>query len=782
MIIVKAFILDVDHEQASELKIALPDGLKTTIASVEFAPYFYYEGKEKDVNKKRVLKVEKVEDKTKLAELEKGKKLFKLSFADPASMHEEHQHLKEKGVCYEHDIPLPFKFLIDNDLYTSKYYDFDVKHGRIASWKNLSEEPLALKACAFDLEVYNEHGMPNAERDDVIMIGAYDGKTKHSFVKDKNDPDDKRVIKQFLEFLKKGDYDVIISYNGSGFDFPYLKKRCAAHGLKLNLGRDESEVVIRKAGAFTKAEIFGRVHLDAYDAVELMTQIGALKLPNNDIDSVYKELFKKDKVKIEASKIWQYWLKGGKDLELLKKYNEEDTVAAYDIAQDVLPLFVEMSRILGLPLFEVARMSTAQMVEWALIREARKRGQLIPKRVREDVVKQRMMNPIKAAFVKEPEPGLHEHMVVCDFRSLYPHLIIIYNLDKQSLNCDCCKSNANVAPEVGHKFCKKHEGLMPKILREIVEVRAQAKKASQALNKEDPKYRMLYAKQWAMKIIANSAYGYLGYARARWYSREAAESTTAWGRHYLISTMEKAEKTGLHVIYGDTDGIFMKLKPDQKLEEAKEFVANINKTLPDKIELELQGYYLRGLFVSTREGGRGTKKKYALIRDDGTIEIVGFEFVRRDWSNIAKIAQEKVIQAVLREGRQEQAVQAVKDTIIDLRKNKVSIQDLKIYTQLTRKLSAYEQQAPHVRAAQLLQDAGVKTPAGMMLEFVVVKGKGKISDRSIPIQLLTEKHEPDAEYYINNQVLPATMKILRELGVNEDKLKNADQEGLQKWF
>jgi DNA polymerase I len=199
------------------------------------------------------------------------------------------------------------------------------------------------------------------------------------------------------------------------------------------------------------------------------------------------------------------------------------------------------------------------------------------------------------------------------------------------------------------------------------------------------------------------------------------------------------------------------------------------------MELEFQGYYPRGIFVTKREGG-AAKKRYALIREDGTVEIKGFEFVRRDWANIAKVAQEKVINAVLAEGKPKKAIDIVKQIIEDVREKKVKFEDVIIYTQVVRKVSSYEQQAPHVKAAKRLIQAGVKVSPGTILEYVVVPGKGSISDRSIPVQLL-EKKDYDADYYIDNQVLPAVMKVLHELGVEEDELKQSSkQAGLKKWF
>jgi DNA polymerase I len=572
----------------------------------------------------------------------------------------------------------------------------------------------------------------------------------------------------------------VLTHNSGGFDFPYLSKRFRKLGMTLDLGWDGSEVEIRRGWLGMKADIFGRIHLDAYDGVEFLTGIGAMRLPKNDLPSVYREFFGKEKIDIEARDIWKYWEEGGEKLKLLEEYNKQDAMAAYEIGKEMLPLVIELSRIVGLPAYEISRMSAAQMVEQLLVREAHRQGVLTPKRVGEELVRERLMNPIKGAFVKLPTSGLHENIVVCDFKSLYPSIIISHNIGIDTLGCDCCKNDGNVAPEVNHRFCKKKKGLLPKILGELIDARTSAKAELKKHDKKSNEYRALHFKQWGLKIIANAAYGYQGYARARWYSREAAESTTAWARHYIHMTIDQAEKAGFEVLYADTDSCFLKLG-DKKVEEAKAFVDKINASLPERMELEFQGFYPRGVFVTRRMGG-AAKKKYALIREDGTVEIKGFEFVRRDWANIAKVAQERVIQAVLKEGKPEKAVEIAKQVISDVRNKKVKFDDVVIYTQVVRKVSTYEQQAPHVKAAKKLIEAGYKVSPGMILEYVVIPGKGSISDRSIPVQLLKKK-DYDADYYINNQVLPAVMKILKELGVEEENLKfGGEQAGLKKWF
>ena len=142
---------------------------------------------------------------------------------------------------------------------------------------------------------------------------------------------------------------------------------------------------------------------------------------------------------------------------------------------------------------------------------------------------------------------------------------------------------------------------------------------------------------------------------------------TAFGRQYINDVMSKAEKHGMKVIYGDTDSCVMLMENKTK-DEALAFMKNYNAKLPSPMELELEDFYSRGVFVGTKGGnGEGAKKKYALISESGRIKIRGFELVRRDWSRVSRDAQRAVLETILKEGDPKKASDIVKETIRRLR-------------------------------------------------------------------------------------------------------------------
>ncbi|NPA87001.1 MAG: DNA polymerase, partial [Candidatus Diapherotrites archaeon] len=272
--------------------------------------------------------------------------------------------------------------------------------------------------------------------------------------------------------------------------------------------------------------------------------------------------------------------------------------------------------------------------------------------------------------------------------------------------------------------------------------------------------------QQALKIIANASYGYLAFPRARWYCKECAEAITAWARQYIKWVMEEAERWGLKVIYGDTDSVFLSY---QKEEDVIRFLEHVNAKLPGMMELELEGFYVRGIFIKRRRGERAAKKKYALIDKQGNLKITGMEYVRRDWSEIARETQKKVLELILGKGNVEGALNYVRKVIEDVKRGRVPLEKLIIYTEIQKELDAYEQSGPHVEAAKKLRRMGYRVKPGTIVGYIVAKGGGSVSERAEPVELFKGEYDPD--YYVERQILPAVLPIFETLGYSEKDLK-----------
>jgi DNA polymerase Pol2 len=386
------------------------------------------------------------------------------------------------------------------------------------------------------------------------------------------------------------------------------------------------------------------------------------------------------------------------------------------------------------------------------------------------MIQERMANPIQGAFVKLPEPGVYDNIAVLDFKGLYPTIIVSYNIDPGTIvrAHDERPSDERVhSSPSGALFLKKPVGLIPFVLDYLIDFRTELKKKLKMLDKDSEEYKILLARSTAIKLVSNSFYGYLGYSRSRWYNRECAESVTAYGRKHIADTISMAEKAGFNVLYADTDSVFLIYK---NREDVIRFMNEVNDSLPEKMELELEGFYPRGVFVSKKGGGgeRGAKKKYALLGEDGRVKIRGFELVRRDWSEIAKKTQRAVLEAILKEGSKEKAVKIVRDTIERLNSGKATMPELTIVTQLKKDPKEYEIVSPESSAAKKAIANGIPMQKGSVVSYVITKTGRTISEKA---ELAESAKDYDADYYVNNQIMPAVMKILKELGYDEYSMK-----------
>lgn len=218
----------------------------------------------------------------------------------------------------------------------------------------------------------------------------------------------------------------------------------------------------------------------------------------------------------------------------------------------------------------------------------------------------------------------------------------------------------------------------------------------------------------------------------------------------------------------ESNGQSLKIK-----DNALKFIAQVNENLPEGMELEFEGFFQRGFFV--------TKKRYALIQD-GNIVVKGLELVRRDWAPVAKKTQEKVLRALLEEGSPKKAVKIVRNVVEDIRKGKISLEDLVIHTQLTKNPEEYVQSAPHVMAAKKAIKKGRKVGPGTIIQYVVVRGREPISKRAVPLED-ADISQYDPSYYIDNQVLPAVSRIIEAIGyLKEDILHKEKQSSLDAFF
>jgi len=695
--------------------------------------------------------------------------------------------LKEEGKIIgkkEADIPITKKFSLDNNVYPLRWYEMDVEFkGKIRDVNVYKlkkvirevERPYELKAIALDIEILaGGRKVPDPAKDPIDLIGIYDGNNYYILywgaegeggIKVKNEYE---LLKKLDELIKEIDPDVIVGYNSHNFDLNYIYERAKQLNFKFSFGWDGSGIVMSKKKEEDKRfKIYGIQHIDLFVFISNILA-GQLRSEVLSLDNVAKEILGIGKEEITLEEVRNAL--EIKEYSKIISYNKRDLEITYKLYKYFEQLLMELSKITGQTLHETSLSTYGTLVESYLIKRSREFNEIIPNRPKQEEIRERSRKSYAGALVLEPEPGLYKNIAVFDFRSLYPSVIIAYNVSPDTLRCEheeCKKEQIEVETSEGRYpvwFCKKKEGFIPTILKQIFEERAVLKKKMKSLDKNSVDYKILDARQYALKILLNSTYGYLGFPISRWYCLDCAAAITAYGRTYIKKVVDFLNERGYRVIYGDTDSVFVLLKSKEDIN----ILNDINNMLPKPLELELENFYLSGIFVERRGESRGAKKKYALLAEDGSIKLRGFEAVRRDWSEIAKVVQENVLRLALM-GDRESIIRYLRQVIDDIKNKRLPLSMFIIREQLRKKLEEYEVDAPHVVAAKKYKQRGYKVTEGFIVEYIVCKGSGKISDRvKIPEECTDKEYDP--EYYIEKQVLQPIEGILKVLGIGRENI------------
>ncbi len=790
----KGIILDASYVTRNDrgiVRISLKtmDGVYNLLDPF-FYPYFYLAPNNASVSTEQLkgmkvvtregeqVGVEEVGEEELLVGTDK-RKVFRIVLRNPRHVPGVSEVMGELGTCYEKDIVFWKRYLIDKGLspMSAAVVKMHEEGGdMLIDSIRAGDEQLGIKLSrlSFDIETYNPRGVPNSKRDPVIMISYTDGSEKRVLATKEIARDfvssfkgEKEMLQAFSDAVQRVDPDVIVGYNSSGFDIPYLMERASALGVDLKFGRHEGgNAKIEHHGLLEAVRIPGRVNLDLYNVAKFVSVVGAseqvIKVNNFKLVEVYAAVTGKRKKMVDRASIWEQWDAGGRQVEELADYSLADSLAVDELFEFFIPIEVEMAHVGRTTLGEASISTTSQLAEHMLMCLAHEHREVVPNKPDPAMITARMANPYEGAYVKTPDAGIYENISVLDFRGLYPSIIIAHNIDPSTICIDC--KDYYEAP-TGIRFRKDRVGIMPLLLKMLIDERTSVKKAF----KKEPDNKQLGARSTALKILANSFYGYLGYARSRWYSRDCASSITAYARQFILNTIEQAEKVGFKVIYSDTDSTFL-LRGSKSNDDVIEFQKRLNSSLPGAMELEFEDTYTRGVFVGKRGGETGAKKKYALLSQSGRIKIKGFELVRRDWSKVARDTQHAVLDAILKEGSKEKAVAIVRDTVANIRAGNMDMQEFVIHTQLRKGIGNYDIKSPELYAAQKAIRQGVKTSEdldGAAIGYVITRHGSSISEKA-EVEETAKDYDPD--YYINHQVIPATLKILKELGVTEEEL------------
>ncbi|MCF8059693.1 MAG: DNA polymerase II [Bacteriovoracaceae bacterium] len=568
-------------------------------------------------------------------------------------------------------------------------------------------------------------------------------------------PDERACYEAFERDVHDLDPDLFLGWHVVGFDMAFLERKCQQWGTGLNLGRKKSKVFIsERLGGSQFARIKGRVVIDGPNALRAaFYQFESWKL-----DFVAHELLGvgKDIEETGLAKVAEIERRFKEDKPGLAKYNLLDCILVTDVMRktglvELMQTRVELSGLL----MDRQGVSTAAF-DFFMLPKLHRIGFVAPNVI--DITRD-----VHAAggYVLEPTSGLHQHVIVLDFKSLYPSIIKTFKIDPYSR---LMAESDPIQTPAGIKFSREHH-LLPDFISELLEKRQLAKE------NRDP-----YLSQ-AIKILMNSFYGVMGSAGSRFYHADLPTAITGTGQWILRETIEYLQNDGVEVVYGDTDSVFVKLSAGDRVFDKAETMANritehLKKTLRKHfkvesfLEVEFEKYYRQIFFPILRTGEGGAKKKYAGLlcnrKGEQKLNFSGMEFVRSDWTKLAKNFQFNLYEKFFK-GEEVEGV--IREVVEGLKKG-FNDKELIYKKRLSKSLEEYTKSLPpHVRAAQMAKEAGFQIDRDV---FYVMTRRGPI-----PIELSPDDY--DYQHYIDKQIRPIAEVILGPLGLSFDNIITGDQ-------
>jgi DNA polymerase elongation subunit (family B) len=379
----------------------------------------------------------------------------------------------------------------------------------------------------------------------------------------------------------------------------------------------------------------------------------------------------------------------------------------------------------------------------------------------------------RGGFILEPKIGLFDNVGEIDFASLYPTLMMKYNLTPECISCQCCahtKTSTEV-PELNYNLCDKKIGIVPHTLRVLLHKRAQYKTL---MNKtSDMKLRNIYdQRQSALKLSLVTSFGYLGYKNARFGKIDAHIGVCAFARKVLCETVEIAQEYGFSVVHGIVDSVWL-TRSDGDKSDYLDLCEIIEERLG--LPVSFEGLYRWIVFLPSRVHSQlPVLNRYYGVFENGTTKVRGIEYRRRDAPTIIKNYQRDVITHLASARSRAEffmllpsALRLVRSYINRLEHGQVSVRDLLITKQLSKNPSEYRHNVMQAIAAKQLVNEGAQVTAGQTVSYILQHGKTENS--VLASELIDDSAPYDVERY-RKLLLEATAGLLSPFGYDKSRL------------
>jgi DNA polymerase-2 len=577
---------------------------------------------------------------------------------------------------YDSDISIALRHAAKYDTFPLARCRLEVRGEKIVSISAL-DTPWDLEPEAAPLRIMSlEPDCDPARKDPKAILVSY-GRVSYSLPFDKPVP----FLIGLRADIRRYDPDVILTSWGDTWLLPFLMKLSQDNGVALPLNRDESQELVEKKERtyFSYGQIMyrgrqvllrGRWHLDKHNAM-----------------------------------MWgDYGLIG----------------------------VLEMARVTRQPAQEAARLSPGTGISSMQFVTAMQKGILIPWHKGQSERPKTAMDLIRSdmgGMVYQPTVGLHRDVGGIDFVSMYPGIMVRFNISPE-----VPRAGNDLEPGPGEP------GIIPMTLAPILNKRLALKSALLTLNKYDCRRPVYSALASAEKWLLVTCFGYLGYKNARFGRIEAHESVTAFGREALLRAKEAAEDMDYEILHMYVDGLWVQKEGCKTPKDFEALLAEV--TERTGLPISMDGVYRWVVFLPSKVDQRvPVANRYFGVFQSGEIKVRGIEARRRDTAPFISETQMAIMEILARaedaDGLKDVLPKAqafVQKQMSALRMMKVPVEKLLVSQKLSRELGEYSTPSPAARAVRQLEATGKVVRPGQRVRFLFTLGKPGVSAWDVPEQ------------------------------------------------
>ncbi len=436
------------------------------------------------------------------------------------------------------------------------------------------------------------------QRGRIFMVAVRDTRGLATTLTAATPADEAQLLRDLCALVRERDPDIIENHNLFGFDLPFLEARAVALGVPLALGRAPAPSGLERytepgrypgAPRRTRYSIPGRELIDTLDAVRRHDFV-ARDLPSHRLKEVARHfgVAGPERVYIPGAQVYATFQT---DPDRVRQYALDDVAEVDGLSRQLMGAAFALAGMAPRPYERLAAAGPAMgILEPMLVRAYLRAGAALPG----PDAPRRGDTPHAGGGAYLFAAGVAENAVKADMASLYPSIMRAYGVGPSS----------------------DRLGVLLRIVDQLTTQRLAHKAAARAMRHDDPAHGHHQALQAAMKLIINSAYGYMGAGTmALFADAHAADEVTRRGRELLDQVVEGLRGQGVALIEADTDGVYFAVPPAWDEARERAAVAQVADSLPQGIVLEYEGRY-RAMFSHEI-------KNYALLTYDDQLILRG---------------------------------------------------------------------------------------------------------------------------------------------------------------